>query len=64
MSHSPTKRLNSTTDTITTRNTAARMYYVRGAGWDLYKTTSDLLETLEGKVRREKEKEQDRRQKR
>lgn len=45
-------------------NTDSRMYYVRGAGWDLYKTTSDLLETLEGKVRREKEKEQDRRQKR
>lgn len=45
-------------------NTDGAMFYVRGAGWDLYKTTSDLLETLEAKVRREKEKKEDRRQRR
>jgi acetoin utilization protein AcuB len=45
-------------------NTDGAMFYVRGAGWDLYKTASDLLETLEAKVRREKEKQEDRRQRR
>ncbi len=45
-------------------NTDEAMYYVHGAGWDLYKAMSDLLETLETKVRREKEKQQDRRKKR
>lgn len=45
-------------------NTDGGMYYVRGAGWDLFKTASGLLETLEAKVRRQKEKEQDRRQRR
>ena len=41
-------------------NTDGTMYYVKGAGWDLYKAMSDLLETLETKVRREKEKLLDR----
>ncbi len=45
-------------------NTDSAMYYVRGAGWDLYKAMSDLLETLEAKVRREKEKELDKRKSR
>ncbi|MGD9962336.1 MAG: CBS domain-containing protein [Thermoplasmata archaeon] len=44
-------------------NTESAMYYVRGAGWDLYKAMSDLLETLETKVRREKEKALDKRKK-
>lgn len=45
-------------------NTNNAMYYVHGAGWDLFKAMSDLLETLETKVRREKEKLQDKRKKR
>lgn len=43
-------------------NTDGAMYYVKGAGWDLFKTMSDLLEVLETKVRKEKEKLQDKRQ--
>lgn len=42
-------------------NTDSAMYHVRGSGWDLHKALSDLLETLETKVRREKEKELDKR---
>ncbi|HIJ17898.1 MAG TPA: CBS domain-containing protein [Thermoplasmata archaeon] len=42
-------------------NTDGAMYYVKGAGWDLYKAMSDVLEALETKVRREKEKSLDRR---
>lgn len=44
-------------------NTEAGMYYVRNSGWDLFKSTSDLLESLETKVRREKGKSLDRKKK-
>jgi ribosome-associated translation inhibitor RaiA len=42
-------------------NTDGGMYYVKGAGWNLYKVMSELLEVLETKVRREKDKLLDRR---
>lgn len=38
-------------------NTERHMYYVRNSDWDLFRTTSDLLESLEGKVRKDKDKE-------
>jgi ribosome-associated translation inhibitor RaiA len=44
-------------------NTDRAMFYVRGSGWDLYKTMSSLLEALETKVRRDKDKRLDRRRK-
>jgi len=44
--------------------TAHSMYYVSASGWDLLKTTSDMLETLEGKVRTKKDKRVGNRRKR
>ena len=38
-------------------NTEKHMYYVRNSDWDLFRTASELLESLEGKVRKDKEKE-------
>lgn len=42
-------------------NTDGGMYYVRNSGWELFKAMSDMLESLETKVRREKGKSEDRR---
>jgi CBS domain-containing protein len=45
-------------------NTEKNMYYVRHADWDLYKAASTLLESLETKVRREREKKLDEKKRR
>jgi len=45
-------------------NTEKNMYYVGHSDWDLYKATSTLLEALESKVRREREKRLDDRKRR
>jgi len=45
-------------------NADSGMYFVKGAGWDLFKAMSDLLEVLDAKVRREKDKQTDHRKRR
>jgi hypothetical protein len=42
-------------------NSDSGMYFVKGAGWDLFKAMSDLLDVLEAKVKRQREKELDKR---
>jgi ribosome-associated translation inhibitor RaiA len=36
-------------------STERNMYYVRSSDWNVYRATSDLLEALEGKIRKQRE---------
>lgn len=45
-------------------STEKNMYYVRNSDWNVYKAMSDLLESLEGKIRKQREKALSERKKR